>query len=109
MAISIKIHGSKTPEYNQNTLCNSCRYASRVEGETQAQHFVQCDTFSRFIPFKVTKCSSYSDAALQNAHDFNQIGWIMIRLKATTPDGEEQVTFVDNQRYNKLRREGLVD
>lgn len=100
----MRINTNFTPKHDEDTLCNSCVAARRIEGTKLTDRYITCSAYDpeRRINFKVTKCSSYFDVKVQSKHVLNQISWIQIRKK----DGS--ITFVDGQKYRELKSKGEV-
>ena len=74
-----KIHGG-TAIHGETSLCVTCRHSTIIRGQTIDEEIVDCSASfmrSRQIRFKVTSCSSYSDARLPSYHEMVRSAWIL--------------------------------
>jgi hypothetical protein len=98
-----KIHGG-TVAHGDSSLCNTCTHSTIIRGRTLDEEIVECHAsvmHGRTIPFKVTSCSSYTDARLPSYTDLVQMAWILTPHSKRRPAG-----FV---RSADLKPEELAD
>ena len=85
----LKVHGG-TVEHSDPSLCITCRHSSIIRGRTLDEEVVQCSASvmrSFVVPFKVTSCSSYSDARLPSYADLVRQAWILEPHSRRRPAG----------------------
>jgi hypothetical protein len=87
-----------------SSLCATCRHSTIVRGRTLDEEIVQCHAMSMRsarVTFKVTFCSSYSDARQPSYMQMIQAAWILRPGSKKRPAG-----FI---RGSDLRQEELAD
>ena len=75
----LKVHNG-TASSGETSLCPTCRFSIIVRGRTLDEEIVRCHAMSmRSAPvtFKVTFCSSYSDARQPSYLQMMQVAWIL--------------------------------
>ena len=98
----VKIHDG-TASSSESSLCNTCRNATITRGRRLDEEIVQCHAVpmqGTRITFKVTFCSSYSDARLPSYIEMMEDAWILQPASKRRPAG-----FV---RSRDLRDEDLA-
>lgn len=99
----LKIRNGTVPNSNSN-LCASCRHSTITRGRTLDEEMVQCHATpmkSFRVTFKVTSCSSYSDARLPTYLEMMEVAWILQPGSKRRPAG-----FI---RGSELRAEEMAD
>jgi hypothetical protein len=93
-----------TVSNSESSLCSTCRLSTIVRGRTLAEEIVQCHALSMRatrVTFKVTYCSSYSDARRPSYLQMVENAWILQPGSKKRPAG-----FI---RGADLRQEELSD
>jgi len=70
-----KIYGHRSRPADGAPLCNSCSYATRVEGTRFGDDFTKCGAIGRRVTFHVTECSSYENKAMIPVYQLEQVAW----------------------------------
>lgn len=69
-----------TVSSGDSSLCNTCRHATIIRGQTMDEEIVQCQatpmTTTRIV-FKVTSCSAYNDGRLPSYLQLMEQAWIL--------------------------------
>ena len=97
----IKIQGG-TVDHGQQSLCESCRWATVIRGHKIGDEIVECDQLSSRDPrvlFPVMSCSRYSDRQLASVKEMEEIAWIL-----RSDPHRNQVGFVRSSRLNDDER-----
>ena len=96
----IKIQGG-TVDHGQQSLCESCRWATVIRGHKLGDEIVECDQLSwrdRRVRFPVMSCSRYSDRQRASVREMEEIAWIL------RTDPHHQVGFVRSSRLTDDER-----
>lgn len=75
----LKVHNG-TAANGESSLCATCRLSTIVRGRALGEEIVQCHAMSMRsarVTFKVTFCSSYSDARQPTYMQMMQVAWIL--------------------------------
>ena len=99
----LKVHNG-TAATNDSSLCATCRLSTIVRGSALGEEIVRCHAMSMRsarVTFKVTFCSSYSDARQPSYLQMVQVAWILQPGSRKRPAG-----FI---RSADLRQEELAD
>src|SRR3954470_12210270 len=89
MTMRVKIHDG-TACSSESSLCNTCRNATITRGRRLDEEIVQCHAVPMQrtrITFKVTFCSSYSDARLPSYIEMMEDAWILQPASKRRPAG----------------------
>ncbi|HEX6975297.1 MAG TPA: hypothetical protein VF147_12920 [Vicinamibacterales bacterium] len=84
-----KVYGG-TVTHEGSSLCETCSNSTIIRGRTLDEEIVECHAsvmHGRRIPFKVTACSSYSDARLPSYADMVRTAWILTPHSKRRPAG----------------------
>ena len=84
-----KIHG-ETPIHGETSLCVTCHHSTIIRGQRLDEEIVDCTASlmqGRRIPFKVTACSSYSDARRPSYGELVRMAWILTPHSKRRPAG----------------------
>ncbi len=93
-----------TAANGDSSLCVTCRLSTIIRGRTLDEEIVQCHAMSMRsarVTFKVTFCSSYSDARQPSYMQMVQAAWILRPGSKKRPAG-----FI---RGSDLQQEELAD
>jgi hypothetical protein len=99
--VRIKIRGG-TVDHGQQSLCESCRWATVIRGHKLGDEIVECDQLSyrnRRVVFPVMSCSRYSDRQLASVREMEEIAWIL-----RSDPHRNQVGFVRSNRLTDDER-----
>lgn len=102
MAPLIKIHGNKTPDFNDDNLCGHCKNAVIVKGVKYGQEKHYCMKIGEVISFNVNECTSYQDHNTPSLWEMQKIAWKVVTDKKT-----KQIGFMSpNDAWKAVEKAG---
>lgn len=112
----IKVRGG-TPIHGERSLCETCRSAHIVKGQTLEEELTVCDAIPMRavrITFRVTQCSNYNDNRLPSYAELFEQAWILQPARNRRPAGfvrsselvDDELPFLAKRRTSKLFSEG---
>lgn len=87
-----------TRSSSSKSLCDDCTWATRIQGMTEQQRIVKCDSSNAFVRFNVEECSSYNQFGVLSLHEMKQMA-VIIDLKGN------QVGFYSPEAWKKKHGE----
>ncbi len=101
----VKIRGGTS--YGDAPLCQTCRYATIVNGPTLSDEIIECACLTSGpgrITFPVTYCTAYSDRRQASVREMEDIAWIL-----RSDPKRNQIGFVPASKLRERDRYVLVD
>jgi hypothetical protein len=87
----IKIRGG-TVQHGEESLCQTCRFATIVRGQRLRDEIVECGQLSgphSRIAFRVTSCTAYASRVHASLREMEDIAWVL-----RTDPRRKQIGFV---------------
>lgn len=74
MSISFSMAGSTAK--SGPSLCRTCKFAQTVTGQN-GEEIIKCDSFSKFLNFRVATCSVYHPSNMPWKYEMEEIAWLV--------------------------------
>ncbi len=85
-----------TRSTTEKSLCESCVYATVIQGMSQHQRLIKCGDISKMIPFNVETCNSYRRFGEMSLHEMKDMATV-IDIRAG------QVGFYTAEKWKEKR------